>query len=106
MACGALSGARAWDYLWRKRRKLPAVVRIRLKSGTWIAGLYGSVEGRGDSYAAGYPEDGDLFLTVALKINPITGALVATTTDRSQSTEGRACSYDGMKSSISTSWRQ
>lgn len=46
---------RAWDALFSRR---PAgVIRAQLKNGPWIGGLFGP-----SSYAAGYPEEQDLYL--------------------------------------------
>lgn len=65
---------RAWDYLWRFH---VVVVRVKLKQGTWLAGIYGTAAsgiGR-KSYASGYPEEGDIYLSRALKIDGETGSL-------------------------------
>lgn len=51
---------RAWDYLFRHRPD--GWIRLRLKSGAWIGGVYGAATGARRSYAAGYPEPQDLFL--------------------------------------------
>jgi hypothetical protein len=60
---------RAWDWVWRRSAW---VVRLRLKSGSWLAGCYfRSDDDR--SYAAGYPEDGDLFLGRLIQVDPKTG---------------------------------
>lgn len=83
-----LSEPRAWDFLWR--RGVPGVVRMRLKSGTWLAGLYGTTtEGR-QSYAAGYPEDGDLYLSLQLRVDPVTGEFVRDDEDRPVPVAGRS----------------
>jgi hypothetical protein len=66
---------RAWDYVWQRRRSTPALVRVHLKSGVWIAGLFAKTEGGAKAYASGYPERGDLFLVCSLKIDPDTGEL-------------------------------
>jgi hypothetical protein len=61
---------RAWDHVWRHTRS--AVIRLKLKSGGWLAGAYGTVDGR-RAYASAYPESGDLFLSVGFQIDPTTG---------------------------------
>lgn len=61
---------RAWDYLWRRTTK--GVVRMRLTSGTWLAGFYATWDGL-RSYAAGYPESGDIFLAVQLAVDAESG---------------------------------
>ena len=77
---------RAWDYLWR--RGIQAVLRIRLKSGTWLAGMYATTDGDRRSYAAGYPEDQDLYLSVQLKADPDTGAFETDADERPIPVEG------------------
>ena len=64
---------RAWDHVWRRRPQ--AIVRVKLKSGTWIAGTYWKAHGR-RPYAAAYPEPSDIYLSAALKVDPDTGAFV------------------------------
>jgi hypothetical protein len=61
---------RAWDYLFE--REPDGYVRLRLKSGRWIAGLFAEVDGRAP-YTAGYPEPQDLLLPATVKIDPETG---------------------------------
>lgn len=61
---------RAWDYLFE--HKGDGWVRLRLKSGAWIGGVYGTIGGV-QSYSAGYPEPQDLFLAVAVELDPDTG---------------------------------
>lgn len=70
---GAAPEPRAWDFTWNGRTR--AVVRLRLKSGRWIAGVFGDF-GTSRSYAAGYPEEGDLLLARQLRVNPKTGEYV------------------------------
>lgn len=67
---GKAPDPRAWDFVWR--RKKGAILRLRMKSGRWLGGIYGTVEGR-SSYASGYPEPGDLFLSRAVQVDPSTG---------------------------------
>ena len=45
---------------------------MRLKSGVWVGGLYASV-GEHRSYAAGYPEDQDLFIAQVADLDAVTG---------------------------------
>lgn len=64
---------RAWDYLWSGRPV--GFVRARLKSGGWIGGYFASHDGR-ESYAAGYPEPGDLYIARRAEMDPETGDFV------------------------------
>lgn len=64
---------RAWDYLFEQKSE--GWVRLRLKSGRWIGGVYGTV-GDLHSYSAGYPEPQDLFLAVAIEVDPDTGEFI------------------------------
>jgi hypothetical protein len=57
---------RAWDFFFARRPD--GWIRLKLKSGTWIGGAYA----RG-SYAAGYPEDGDLLLANRADVDAVTG---------------------------------
>lgn len=70
---GAAPEPRAWDYVWNS--SVQAVLRMKLKSGTWVAGYHGSLPNGRRSYAAGYPEEGDLYLALGLEIDPNTGEL-------------------------------
>jgi hypothetical protein len=63
---------RAWDYLWRL--DTIGIVRVRLKSGSWLAGVYGRSPSGVRSYASGHPEAGDLFLSEQLIVDAVTGA--------------------------------
>jgi hypothetical protein len=76
---------RAWDHLWRMRKQ--GVVRMRLMSGTWLAGFYGTWSER-QSYAAGYPEAGDLYLAVQLKVDAESGKF-------ERDADGRAVPVEG-----------
>lgn len=69
---GSSPEPRAWDYLWRHNR--PGVVRVRLKSGSWLAGVYGTTSTGLRSYASGFPEAGDLFLSEQLVVDAVSGA--------------------------------
>jgi uncharacterized protein DUF6338 len=62
---------RAWDKLFGARPD--GWIRLRLKSGAWLAGAFGENEDGVRSYAAGYPEDPDLFLVDAVELDPRTG---------------------------------
>ncbi|MFE5564804.1 DUF6338 family protein [Amycolatopsis japonica] len=77
---GAAPEPRAWDYLWRHTPR--AIVRLKLKSGPWLAGFYGYVGGDRRSYASGYPEEGDLYLAMGLTIDATTGELARTEGNR------------------------
>lgn len=64
---------RAWDHLFLDR---PAGgIRCRLKSGTWIAGIYAETDA-GRPFAAEYPEPQDLYLPATLGIDPDTGRML------------------------------
>jgi hypothetical protein len=67
---GPHAAPRAWDYLFES--ELVGWVRMRMKSGVWIGGVFGGVDGR-PSYTAGYPEQQDLFLTAMIDVDPETG---------------------------------
>lgn len=77
---------RAWDFLWRRNER--GIVRVRLKSGSWLAGMYGAAASGKGSYASGYGEDGDLFLAEALIVDPETGAFDVDEDDRPVRLEG------------------
>jgi len=65
---------RAWDYLWQQRPT--GYVRLRMKSGDWVGGFYGIRADGQVSWAAGYPEAGDLHLSQAADVNKDTGEFV------------------------------
>ena len=77
---------RAWDYLWRPG--VQGIVRLKLKSGVWLGGIFGTTAGGSRSYAAGYPEAQDLYLSLQLKVDPTTGAF-------DQDSQGRPVPVDG-----------
>ncbi|WP_181763959.1 DUF6338 family protein [Streptomyces albidus (ex Kaewkla and Franco 2022)] len=52
----------AWDHAFRRRGH--CFVRIRLKSGRWLAGWYGE-----KAYASSYPEPADLYLQSAWAVS-------------------------------------
>ena len=68
---GSSRHPRAWDHLWSHNKRL--IVRINLKSGLHLAGLYEPSTGGIDSYASGYGEDGDLYLSRQLIVDSETG---------------------------------
>ena len=64
---------RAWDHLFHDR---PAGgIRCKLKSGTWIAGIYAETN-TDRPFAAEYPEPQDLYLPATLGIDPHTGQIL------------------------------
>lgn len=65
---------RAWDYLFGVRPD--GWIRLRLKSGVWLGGAFATRPDGTRSYAAGYPEDQDLFLAEAVGVDPETGSFV------------------------------
>ncbi|MDE0120418.1 MAG: DUF6338 family protein [bacterium] len=68
----SVTAPRAWDHLFQDR---PAGgVRCKLKSGTWIGGIFGQIDGR-RPYAAGYPESQDLYLRAILSLDPDSGEI-------------------------------
>jgi hypothetical protein len=73
-------------------RDITSIVRIKLKSGPWLAGLWGRWESDTSknrrSYASGYPEDGDLYLSVGFQIDPDTGELVRNSEEQPEPVEG------------------
>jgi hypothetical protein len=64
---------RAWDHFFASAPD--GWVRLCLKSGTWVAGLYSTAGGR-RSYASGYPEAQDLLLMDTVLVDPETGDIV------------------------------
>jgi hypothetical protein len=63
---------RSWDYVFTAKEV--AYIRLKLKSGPWIGGLYAHVDGYLGAYASGYGEDQDLYLSPSVKVDPETGA--------------------------------
>ncbi len=61
----------AWDHMFRS--KPDGIIRIKLKSGTWLAGIYGPNEDR-FAYASSYPEPPSLLLSRAIDVDALTGA--------------------------------
>jgi hypothetical protein len=68
---GPSPAPRAWDHLFGRRPD--GWVRLRLKSGVWLGGAFTSAGEGLDSYAAGYPDEQDLFLAEAYSVDPETG---------------------------------
>jgi len=68
---GPSPAPRAWDYLFGLQPD--GWVRFRLKSGVWLGGAFSSAGEGLDSYAAGYPDEQDLFLAEAYSVDPETG---------------------------------
>lgn len=89
---GALTGTspepRAWDHVWTQPGRT-LVVRLKLKSGPWLAGFFGNVEGAPQSYAAGYPEVADLFLSVQVQVEPGSGEFITDDDGSFKPVEGR-----------------
>jgi len=52
----------AWDYFFDKR--LPCFVRVHLKEGGYIGGLYSS-----QSFAAAFPRHGDIYMEVTYRVD-------------------------------------
>jgi hypothetical protein len=65
---------RAWDHLFGTRPD--GWIRLRLKTGVWLGGAYATLEDGSRSYAAGYPDDQDLYLVEAVEVDPVTGEFV------------------------------
>jgi hypothetical protein len=74
LLAGKSHAPRAWDHLFSPEPV--AWIRIKLKSGPWIAGAFAlDHHGRRRSYAAGYPHEQDLYLAEQLRVDPETGDL-------------------------------
>lgn len=65
---------RAWDHVFGHRQNL-AWVRVKLKSGPFMAGLYANL-GSERSYASGFPYDQELFLLRAAQMDSSTGKYI------------------------------
>ena len=61
---------RAWDHLFASER--PGWIRMRMKSGAWLGGAYANI-GPISSYAAGYPDAQDVYLSALADLDPVTG---------------------------------
>jgi hypothetical protein len=75
MLVGESPEPRAWDHVWH--RKINAIIRLKLKSGIWLAGAYITAASGQRSYASGYPEEGDLFLVQAVEVDPDNGRFIS-----------------------------
>ena len=71
---GPLAAPRAWNHFFASGPE--GWIRLRLKSGTWIAGLYSTSNGHPSSYASAYPEAQDLFLMDTARVDPLSGQFV------------------------------
>lgn len=71
---GSNPAPRAWDHLFASR--LEGWIRLRLKSGAWLGGAFVRRAEGLHSYAAGYPEDQDLFIGEAIELHPETGSFL------------------------------
>ncbi|MCZ2847738.1 DUF6338 family protein [Modestobacter sp. VKM Ac-2978] len=86
---GSSPEPRAWDHVWTQPERT-SVVRLKLKSGPWLAGFFGNVEGAPQSYAAGYPEAADLFLSLQVQVDRDTGEFITDDNGSFQPVEGRS----------------
>lgn len=84
---------RAWDHVFGYEPK--GWIRLKLKSGQWVGGLFATVES-GQSYAAGFPHEQDLYLTTIADVDPVSGEFKMKTAKRSPAI--LHCSYDGLRS--------
>jgi hypothetical protein len=71
---GSSRHPRAWDHLWTQNRQL--LVRIKLNSGEYLAGLFEPADDGISSYASGYGEEADVYLSRQLIVDAETGAFV------------------------------
>jgi hypothetical protein len=62
---------RAWDHLWSRRPV--GYARMRTKTGVYLGGVFGTREDGTRSYAAGYPESGDLYFAQGVAVDAQTG---------------------------------
>lgn len=67
---------RAWDYVFSGEPG--GYVRLLLKTNPpiWVAGAFATTEQGQRSYAATYPEDGDLYLASRIHCHPDTGEIL------------------------------
>lgn len=72
---GRAPAPRSWEHLFSSP-ELRGWVRIRLKSGEWLVGAYSRANGTPlRSYAAGFPNDQDLYLSETVECDSTTGAV-------------------------------
>ena len=64
-----------WDHAFRHLAG-GGYVRVKLKTGEWIAGLYAHLDGQAPPYASGYPNDPTAYLPAQLEVDPFTGAIL------------------------------
>jgi hypothetical protein len=62
---------RAWDFVASK--KIPGLWRLRLKSGGWVGGAFATSKGGVPSYMSAYGEEGDVFFSTTVVVDPDTG---------------------------------
>lgn len=66
----------AWDDLFQLQSR-PGWIRVKLKSGPWIAGAWVQDDERGlRSYAAGFPHASDVFLAETVDVDPEDGTFI------------------------------
>lgn len=65
---------RAWDHFFASRPD--GWIRLRLKRGVWVGGVYAPSDEGLPSYAAGYPEPQDLFLAETVEVDPGSGEFI------------------------------
>lgn len=68
---GPAPAPRAWDHLFAARPD--GWIRLRLKSGTWLGGAFAVLPDGSRSYAAGYPDEQDLYLVEAVEVDQESG---------------------------------
>lgn len=68
-----------WDHLFARKRN--GWVKMKLKSGEWIGGWFGPVEGD-PAFAASYPHPRELYLPKSVELDQTTGAFVVDATKR------------------------
>ena len=66
VVAGSNPAPTAWDHVLSTNPD--GWIRMKLKSGAWIGGAYAE-----DSYAGGYPEPADIFVSEAVEIDSATG---------------------------------
>ncbi|WP_420848632.1 DUF6338 family protein [Protofrankia coriariae] len=71
---GPAPAPRAWDHLFARGPQ--GYIRIKLKSGIWVAGFYGPSPTGLNSYAAGYPSEPDLLVSRTIEVNGATGDFI------------------------------
>jgi len=64
-----------WDFLFGRRGRA-GYVRIKLRDGGWVAGVWALGEEATASYASSYPQSEDLYLAAQVTVDPTTGAFV------------------------------